>query len=124
MKFNCKRKINISKFYKRIYGKRFDKDLHGFETEDIEVVDGDSFDEAAREADRLIAGREGYWLAKVQAQYEAEYPVAPAPAPVAPAPAPVTTSVAPVAPVPAPVPNATPSIQPAGTSSAPPAEFA
>jgi len=61
MRYNCKRKINLSKFYKKAFGDKFDKDLHAFETEDVEVMDADSYDEAVREAEKIVREREVYY---------------------------------------------------------------
>lgn len=54
MKFNVKKKLNLS---------RIDKELWPYEDEVYEAIDADSLDEAQKEVDRYYAQREGYFKA-------------------------------------------------------------
>jgi len=74
MKFGAKRIINLSKFYKPIYGRDFDRDLHSFETDEISITDSDSMEEAWKKLDMLEAERNGYWKARIEAQRKSESP--------------------------------------------------
>lgn len=116
MKYSVVRKINLANINKEVYA---------FETEDIGVHNADSFEEAAREADRLVAERVGYYRAK------SEMGEKPSPGPVEVGPGSVTP---PVAPTPVAPPSTAPAAQPApapattppdpSVSSQPPADLA
>lgn len=55
MKFSMTRKINLA---------NIDKELFGFETEDISVEGADSFEEACQMLDRLVSERVGFYKAR------------------------------------------------------------
>lgn len=118
MKFSFTRKINLA---------NIDRELWPYETEDISISDADSFEEAQKMVDKLVAERIGYYRAqsdahkasKVHPATASNSTAGPAPAPVfTPTPAPVP---APAAPAAAPAPAVPPN--PSGVNSQPPEEF-
>ncbi len=73
MKFNIKKKLNLS---------RIDKELWPYEDEVYEAIDADSLDEAQKEVDRYYAQREGYFKAisesrKAEVNKQATLPLTP-----------------------------------------------
>lgn len=63
MKFKVQRKLNLA---------NIDKELWPFETEDIGVEDADSFEEAQKMVDRLVAERIGYYKAKSEEYHQSK----------------------------------------------------
>lgn len=85
MKYSVQRKINLA---------NIDKEIWPFETEDIGINDADSFEEAQKMVDRLVAERIGYYKAKAEEYHNNKVKVSntplPSPSISAPAPAPVS----------------------------------
>jgi len=108
MRYRVSRKINLS---------NIDAKLWPYETEDIEVSDADSFEEAQKKVDQYYNERIGYYKAMAQNKNQ------PSPQPSMPFPSP-TTGGAPVLPATQPLTTA-PIQQPAPQqySNQPPAEF-
>lgn len=97
MKFSFTHKINLA---------NIDRELWPYETEDISISDADSFEEAQRMVDKLVAERLGYYKALSEQAKAAKRADTPSGLPSRPAPTwtppPSTTPAAPVATAPAP----------------------
>lgn len=97
MKYSFTHKINLA---------NIDRELWPYETEDISISDADSFEEAQRMVDKLVAERIGYYKAQSEQSKAAKRADTPSGIPSRPAPAwtppASTTPAAPVATAPAP----------------------